>query len=414
MSGSEPIHPHPGDVPPFPPPPPGRRDGEHTAQKRRSRAAMVALLVGSLVVATVAGIEWGSARGRSTATIGVPSLSVPAVPGTTSSSADLGSTRAIAAAVTPGVVDIDTFARSSYTGASSSSEPLGSATGMILTSAGEVLTNNHVIEGATSIRVTIPSSNRSYSADVVGADPTHDVALIQLVGASGLTPVTVGASSDLRVGEQLVAIGNALGRGGAPSISTGTVAALDQTITAGGRIGGQERLHGVIRMNAPISPGESGGPIADPAGQVVGMITAGQPSDGSTTTKTSFAITTDAAMTIVNAIRSGQASSSIVLGPRGFLGVQVTDVSARTASQVGLQITRGALVVEVVPGTPADQSGIPQYGAIVAIDGQKVTSASSLGSVLFDKKPGDVVRVRWTDVRGTHTSSVTLIEGPAL
>jgi S1-C subfamily serine protease len=105
-------------------------------------------------------------------------------------------------------------------------------------------------------------------------------------------------------------------------------------------------------------------------------------------------------MTIVNAIRSGQASSSIVLGPRGFLGVQVTALSARTASQVGLQITRGALVVEVVPGTPADQSGIPQYGAIVAIDGQKVTSADSLGSVLFDKNPGDVVQVTWTDVSG--------------
>jgi S1-C subfamily serine protease len=118
---------------------------------------------------------------------------------------------------------------------------------MILTSSGEVLTNNHVIEGATSIRVTIPSSNRSYSADVVGADPTHDVALIQLVGASGLTPVTVGASSDLRVGEQLVAIGNALGRGGTPSISTGTVAALDQTITAGSGSGGQERLPGAIQ-----------------------------------------------------------------------------------------------------------------------------------------------------------------------
>jgi S1-C subfamily serine protease len=285
---------------------------------------------------------------------------------------------------------------------------------MILTSSGEVLTNNHVIEGATSIRVTIPSSNHTYSADVVGADPTHDVALIQLVGASGLTPVAVGVSSDLRVGEQLVAIGNALGRGGTPSISTGTVAALDQTITAGGGNSGQERLHGVIQMDAPISPGESGGPIADRAGQVVGMITAGQPSDGSTRTQTSFAITTDAAMTIVNAIRSGQASSSIVLGPRGFLGVQVTDLSARTASQVGLQITQGALVVEVVPGTPADQSGIPRYGAIVAIDGREVTSASSLGSVLFDKKPGDVVRVTWTDVRGTHTSSVTLIEGPAL
>ena len=149
MSGSEPIDPHPDDVPPFPPPPPGRRDREQPSRGGSSRAAMIALLVGSLVVATVAGIQWGSTRGGSTTTIGVPRASVSAVPGTTSSGAVPGSTQAIAAAVTPGVVDIDTFARSSYTGASSSSEPLGSATGMILTSSGEVLTNNHVIEGAT-------------------------------------------------------------------------------------------------------------------------------------------------------------------------------------------------------------------------------------------------------------------------
>lgn len=321
---------------------------------------------------------------------------------------------AIAAAVTPGVVDVNTFARSSYTRASSSSEPLGAGTGMILTSSGEVLTNNHVIEGATSIRVTIATSGDTYSATVVGADPTHDVALIQLEGASGLTPVALGASSDLKVGERLVAIGNAFGRGGTPSISSGTVSALDQSITAGGGIGGQERLQGVIQMDATISPGESGGPLVDPSGQVVGMITAGQPSVGSTVSHTSFAITTDTASTIVNAIRSGQASSSIVLGPRGFLGVQVTDLSAQTASQVGLQISLGALVVEVVPGTPADQAGIPRYAAIVAIDGQKVSSASSLASALFGKKPGDIVRVRWTDVSGTHASSVTLIEGPAL
>ncbi len=373
---------------------------------------MVAVLVGSLVIATVAGTQWGSTRGGSATTIGVH-RAVPTIPAT-SSGADLGSTKAIAAAVTPGVVDIDTFARSSYTGGSSSNEPLGSGTGMILTASGEVLTNNHVIEGATSIRVTIPSSGRTYPADVVGADPTHDVAVIQLVGSSGLTPVAVGTSSDLRVGEQLVAIGNAFGRGGTPSISMGTVAALDQTITAGGGSVGPERLNGVIQMNAPISPGDSGGPIADRSGQVVGMITAGQPSDGSATSRTSFAISVDSAMTIVNEIRSGQASSSIVLGPRGFLGVRVTDLSARTASKIGLQIVRGALIVDVVPGTPADQNGIPQYSAIVAIDGHRVSSASSLGSVLFDKKPGDIVQVTWTDVSGTHTSSVTLIEGPAL
>ena len=413
MSGPEPDPTHPNSVPPFPPPP-GRWDLEQPPRKRHRRTARLSLLAGFLVLATVAGIEWGSARGGSVANVPVPSASLPQVPGSTSPGVNLGSTDAIAAAVTPGVVDVNTFARSSYTGVSSRGEPLGAGTGMILTSSGEVLTNNHVIEGATSIRVTIPGSGDTYSATVVGADPAHDVALLQLNGASGLTPVTLGASSDLRVGERLVAIGNAFGRGGTATISTGTVSALDQTITAGGTIGGQERLHGVIQMDATISPGESGGPIADASGQVVGMITAGQRSSGSSISHTSFAISIDTASSIVDEIRSGQASSSVVLGSRGFLGVHVADLSARTASQVGLQISLGALVVDVVPGTPADLAGIPQYAAIVAIDGQKVSSAGSLGSALFGKKPGDTVRVTWTDVSGSHVSSVTLIEGPAL
>jgi S1-C subfamily serine protease len=152
---------------------------------------------------------------------------------------------------------------------------------MILTSSGEVLTNNHVIEGATSIRVTIPSSNRSYSADVVGADPTHDVALIQLVGASGLTPVTVGASS----------VSGWVSSSWRSATRSGAAGPFDQY--GHGRCarpdhhrGWRDRRELPRRdpMNA-ISPGESGGPIADRAGQVVGMITAGQPSDGSTTTR---------------------------------------------------------------------------------------------------------------------------------
>ncbi len=413
MSGPEPYPTHPMlDVPPLPPPP-GQRDPQQLPRRGRSRAALLTLLAGIImVVATVGGLEWGSVRGGSVPGVSAPIASPSA--GSTSRGVNLGSTAAIASAVTPGVVDVNTFVRSSYAAASSNGEPLGAGTGMILTSSGEVLTNNHVIEGATSIRVTIPSSGDTYSATVVGADPTHDVALIQLERASGLTPVSLGTSSDLRVGERLVAIGNALGRGGTPAISTGTVVALDQTITAGGGSSGPERLHGVIQIDATISPGESGGPLADPSGQVVGMITAGQRSAGSTISHTSFAITMDAASTIVNAIRSGQPSTSIVLGSRGFLGVQVADLSAQTASQVGLQINIGALVVEVVPGTPAEQAGIPQYAAIVAIDGQKVSSASSLGSALFGKKPGDVVQVTWTDANGTHRSSVSLIEGPAI
>ena len=172
MSGPELYPPHPNDVPPFPPPP-GQWDLEQPPRRTRSRAAKLALLAGFLVIATVAGIEWGSARNGSVATVPVPSASLPQVPGSTSPGANLGSTDAIAAAVTPGVVDVNTFARSSFTGSSSRGEPLGAGTGMILTSSGEVLTNNHVIEGATSIRVTIPGSGYTYSATVVGADPTH-------------------------------------------------------------------------------------------------------------------------------------------------------------------------------------------------------------------------------------------------
>jgi S1-C subfamily serine protease len=398
-------------LPPLPPPP-GPRDSQHPWPSS-SRMAAVALLLGALLIATLVGIGSVADRGGSEQPIAKPRAPLASMPGSTSSDTSLGSTNAVVAAVEPGVVDITTFTRSSYAGGSASSEPLGAGTGMILTSSGEVLTNNHVIEGATSIRVAIPGGGPTYSAELVGTDPTHDVAVIQLTGASGLTPVALGDSSNLLVGDQLVAIGNAFVRGGTPSVSVGTVAALDQTIIANGALGGSERLHGLIRMNIAISPGESGGPVADESGQVVGMITAGQQIPGSSSSRTGFAIGVDTATTFVNAIRSGQRSDSIVLGPRGILGVQVADLTDRTASQIGLPISRGALVVEVVPGTPAAQTGIPRYGAIVAIDGNQVTSAHSLGTALFDKKPGDIVLVTWTDNSGTHVSSVVLIEGPA-
>jgi S1-C subfamily serine protease len=309
--------------------------------------------------------------------------------------------------VLPAVVDINTFQRTSYVpGSPSAEQPLGAGTGMILTSSGEVLTNNHVVVRATSIRVAVPGHG-THDATVVGADPTDDVALIQIQGVSGLPTVTVGNPSALQLGQELVAIGNALGRGGTPSTTAGSVTGLNRTITANDESGGSERLQGMIQTDAQISPGDSGGALVTSSGQVVGMITAGSRLGAtSTTSHVGFAITTDAALKIVEQIRSGQGSSTILIGPRGFLGVFLS----RTAP-ADPATPSGAVVGGAVPGTPAAKAGIGPNAVITSIDGVAISSADSLGTVLHQHQPGDVVQVTWVDGTGTHTASVGLIGG---
>ena len=220
-----------------------------------------------------------------------------------------------------------------------------------------MLTNNHVVSGSTSITVTIAGRSGTYAAHVVGVDPTKDVALIQVEGVSGLPTATLADSSTLQVGEPIVAFGNALGQGGAPSVSQGSVVALDQSLTASDG-SSSEQLTGMVQIDASIAPGDSGGPIVNSAGQVVGMITAGQSAGRvSTATTVGFAIPTNTALAVVNQIRSGQASSEVILGQVGFLGVQVTDLTARNAAQLGLASTSGALVTGVVAGSPPRAPG---------------------------------------------------------
>ena len=152
-------------------------------------------------------------------------------------------------------------------------ESLG--TGLVLTSNGEILTNNHVIEGATSIKVTDIGNGHSYRAKVVGYDQTKDIAVLQLQGASGLKTVKLGNSSTAAVGQKVVALGNARGKGGTPSVATGQITGLDASITASDEGSGTtEQLTGLINHNAPIQPGDSGGPLVNPAGQVIGIDTA--------------------------------------------------------------------------------------------------------------------------------------------
>jgi S1-C subfamily serine protease len=306
----------------------------------------------------------------------------------------------IEAKVDPALVDITV----TLAGGSGTAE----GTGMVITSNGQVLTNNHVIDGASTIKVQIGGTGSTYSANVVGYDVADDIALLQIQGnPKNLATIDVGNPSQLSVGDAVLALGNALGRGGAPQPAAGTVTALDQTITAGDASGQSETLSGLIQTNANIQPGDSGGPLVNSYGQVIGMDTAASVSSGrfhriGGTTGQGYAIPIDSAMQIVQQIRSGGGgNANIQTGQRALLGVEITGNAA------------GATVAGVQPGSPAESAGIVAGDVITAIGSTNVTSASSLQAAILTHKPGDRISVAWTDQGGQqHTATVTLISGP--
>ena len=287
-------------------------------------------------------------------------------------------------------------------------------TGQVLTSNGEVLTNNHVIAGATSIKATDIGNGRTYTAKVVGYDQTKDIAVIQLQGASGLQTADLGNSSSTAVGQKVVAIGNALGKGGTPSVVAGHITGLNASITAQDEgAATSENLTGLIHHNAPIQPGDSGGPLVNNHGQVVGINTAAssgfQFQSGATQ---AFAIPINEAMAIASQIVAGHSSPTVHIGETGLLGVQITP--ANNAAANGIQAGSGAAVAGVVSGTPAAQTGLAAGDVITSAGGHPVTSPKSLQTALEQFHPGDSVTIGWTDQAGqSHTATVTLINGPS-
>ena len=323
---------------------------------------------------------------------------------------------AIARDIDPGLVDINvTIGYQNLQGA---------GTGMVLTSSGEVLTNNHVIDGATRISVTDVGNGRTYSASVLGYARTKDVALIQMHNASGLQTVKIGDSSKVGVGESVVGVGNAGGSGGTPSYAGGSVTALNQSITASDAGGGNaERLFGLIQTNTNIQPGDSGGPLVDTSEHVVGMDTACLGGGFQQCTgNQSFSIPINDAMGIVHQIRSGSSTSVVHVGPTAFLGVEVQDgtsssgsgslgTGSGTPSGAGVA---GAAIVGVVSGGPAANAGLTQGDTITSLGGHSVSTALGLTQVMLTQTPGATVPVTYVGPSGNqHTTNVTLGTGPA-
>jgi S1-C subfamily serine protease len=288
-------------------------------------------------------------------------------------------------------------------------------TGIVLTPNGEVLTNNHVINGATSVKVRDVGNGRTYPAKVVGYSATKDIAVLQLQGASGLTTANLGDSSQVRIGDKVVAIGNALGRNGTPSVATGRVTGLGRAITAGDEgSNNSERLTGLIQSNAPIQPGDSGGPLTNTHGQVIGIDTAGssgstQLSSASSATQ-AFTIPINDALNIAHQIEAGTGSATVHIGSTAFLGVEVA-----SGSQVpGVPASGKAQIAGVTQGSAAGAAGLGAGDTITSLAGHSITSPNQIRSVLNGYHPGDKVSISWTDQSGTsHTATVTLGAGPA-
>lgn len=264
-------------------------------------------------------------------------------------------------------------------------------TGMVLTSDGLILTNNHVIEGSTAIKVTIESTGSSYAATVVGTDATHDVAVLQLEGASGLDTVALDDDGGVAAGDAVTAVGNAEG-GGELLAAAGSVTALDQTMTASTDGASAETLSGLIEFSAAVVPGDSGGPVFDDEGEVIGMTTA-----ASSVGSIAYAITIEDALVIAHQIDSGAASDTVTIGYPAFLGVSLS--------------SDGSVIAGVLEGTPAASAGLAAGDTITSVNGVAV---GSLSDALGQFAPGDTVALTWTTATGSPSSaSVTLIAGPA-
>jgi S1-C subfamily serine protease len=423
-----------GDGWPQQPGPPGSRRRGHTG----AFLLAAVLAAGAGAGLTLAFADHGTKPPASVAARDVPSPQDTAA----SQRATSGplSQAAVERKVKPGLVDI--------TAALKYQSETAEGTGMILTASGLVLTNNHVIDGATEVKASLAgNAAKTYSAQVLGYDSSADVALLQLTGASGLPTVSFGNSAQVSVGTQVLALGDAEGRGSVTP-AAGEISALDRSIKASDEGSGTtEYLNNMLATSARIQQGDSGGALADSAGQVIGMVTAANTaSAGQADGVVGFAIPIDIALNIAGKIEAGQASSAVSIGLPGFLGVDVAQSSsanpqqqAAAARQLGSKpgstqnaaacvaagqqprvpaeiapASSGALIVGVLCGSPAQSRGLVAGAVITSVDGQPITTPASLTATAARYHPGTAVSIGWRAVNGSrHTTRIVLGDGPA-
>ena len=317
----------------------------------------------------------------------------------TSVIADPQDIQGVLAKVQPAVVSIRTeaFQERDLFGLAPSS---GAGTGMVISPDGEVLTNQHVVAGATSIRVTLYGETEARDADLVGGDPSADVALLRIRDARGLPTVTLGDSSRLRVGDDVGAIGNALALPGGPTVTRGIVSALDRSIDSGA-----EQLNGLIQTDAAINPGNSGGPLVNSQGEVVGINTAVIQNAGSAFAQNiGLAIAVNRAKPIIEQIRSGRP----VVTSRAFLGVSAQTLTPEIRRQFDFGVDEGAVVFEVTPGSPAENAGIRPGDVITRFADKPIETADELVEQVRAGKPGDRVEIVWVRRGEERRETVTL------
>ena len=427
---------------------------------------VVAALAAGVGAGTVLALNHNSSSNSPQSSPPVPGSSAIPQPGSGSAAgggntnANSSTTQAVANKVSPGIVDV--ISQPSYQSGTLE------GTGMIINSNGLVLTNNHVVEGTSSVTAKIANTGQTFKIQVIGTDATDDVALLKLIGATNLKKVPLGNSQSVQVGQSAVALGNAGGQDAAPTVVAGKITNLNQSINASDQgAGTTEHLRGMLQTSAPIVSGDSGGALANSQGQIIGMNTAAltSPGGGQGTT-VGYAIPINRALSIASQIAGGHASASIQIGLPPFLGVTVARSSSssggsstltspqaqlnqlkQACTQSGFggfggggsgsasgcassraclssntdtvppsiaQVSEGALVGGVLCNTPVNSAGVTAGSVITAINGRAVTSPASLTQVLSQYHPGNTVSVTWVTPNGhQHTSPLKLAPGPA-
>ena len=375
---------------PFPPPPPFEQVREiRTSRGGLARTAALAVLL-SLISGFIGGVIATQVDESTGSSSNEPYTQVTAPPVVSDAeSSDLSGVAQAAQRLANSVVTIS----SSVDGGLSEGEATG--TGVVVTSDGEILTNAHVVDGATEVRVRFAGDTEPVVAEVLAADAGNDLALLK-VNATGLTAATFAKPGSVRVGDQVVAIGYALALDGGPSVTTGIVSAMKRTIfTESGA------LNSLIQTDAAISSGNSGGPLANMRGEVVGINTAVARGDtNSSANNIGFAISVDEALAVLEQLREQAAGDARA---EGFLGVSL---EPRTDGGVG------SIISNVQSGSPAQEAGIVTGDIVLAVDGEPVNGQAGLVAAIRDRSPGDSVSIELVRNGERLTLTATLVARP--